>query len=92
MLMSEYTFRPVPVLAALIAILGRTIREYDQSPIGDRLEGTFQERLDRNLEEFCGKFLRPPGPDAEFERDSERDLRKIREEIQKEIDNPHFFP
>ena len=90
--MSEFTFRPIPVIGALMVILARTIREYDQSQIGDRLEGSFQERFDRNLEEFCEKFLRPPGPDAEFERASERDLRNIRGMLQKEIDNPQLFP
>ena len=74
----------MPVLAALLVILGRTIREYDQAPIGDRLEGSFQERFDRNLEKFCEKYL---GHD-QLDIDIERDLRNIRGKLQEEIDDP----
>ena len=77
----DFEFQPMPVLAALLPILAHTIREYDQAQLGDRLEHTFQERFDRSLETFCERYL-SHSPEIE------RDLRRIRDMLQREIDDP----
>lgn len=81
----EFTFQPGPVIAAFVVAIGRTIREFEQSPLGDRIEYRLRDRFDQQLENLYEQYLREEPSTVEY-------LRQIRSMVQKEIDGRSSLP